>query len=150
MVSTPLSGHLTDRVGSRWLITGAAAILLVTFALLPVASTTVVGAGIGMAAYGFGAWAVNVPQQHRLITLRPSSPALVVALNASALYLGVSLSGLVGAGALQVTNVTALPWVAAAFVAVGLLVSEVLHRWLPRPATPEEAGLPVAERQPAS
>ena len=99
MVSTPLSGRLTNRVGPRWLITGAAAILLVTFALLPVASTTVVGAGIGMAAYGFGAWAVNVPQQHRLIALRPSSPALVVALNASALYLGVSLSGLVGAGA---------------------------------------------------
>ncbi len=128
MVGTYLSGRFSDRYGARWVLVGAALLLALDYALLPVTSATLVGAVVAVLAFGLGAWSITVPQQHQLIAMRPRDAAVVVSLNASATYLAVSLAGLVGAGALQVLASQWLAWVAGVFVLIGLCCAELAHR----------------------
>ncbi|MCI2423152.1 hypothetical protein MOQ72_37610 [Saccharopolyspora sp. K220] len=67
------------------------------------------------------------PQRHRLIEAARLAASFVVSLNASATYLAVSRAGVIGAAPLQFSP-TALSFVAAAFIVVGLVVSEFRHR----------------------
>lgn len=127
-VGNLVAGKLTDRLGARRVIAVAAMIVAVNYAVLPVASATFVGAVLAMAIYGLTVWSITTPQQHRLIALAPSAASLVISLNASGIYLAVSLSGIIGAAALQIVNPSSLAWLAAVFVILGLAGSELAHR----------------------
>jgi len=123
-VGNSLGGRATDRFGSaRPLFTslGAAIVLLVT---LPLVAVNVPAAAVVMFVWGMFTWAFNPPMQNMLIGLSPENSGLVLSLNASAIYLGVGLSGLSGGAVVSLVGVTALPPVAAvaAVVATVLLV----------------------------
>lgn len=73
---------------------------------------------LGMAAYGF--WSMSgmsfyAPQQKRLIGLAPGLRNVLLAINASALYVGMSLGSAVGSQAWLVLGAWSLPAVALAF-----------------------------------
>jgi MFS transporter, DHA1 family, inner membrane transport protein len=68
---------------------------------------------------------VLVPQQYRLVTLNPSMAAVLVGLNTSATYVGVSIAGAVGAAAIPVIGSHSLGYLASALVALALVVSEI-------------------------
>ncbi|MEU0462829.1 MFS transporter [Amycolatopsis sp. NPDC006131] len=119
-VSNVVTGGWTDRVGPMRVITAAMALGALDFALMPWTTATFAGALIAVVAYGLASWSVMVPQQHQLIAAAPTTPSLVVSLNASAIYLAVSLAGVLGAAALEVVRGAFLPWLAAFFLLAGL------------------------------
>lgn len=131
------SGRFADRYGARMVVGVGALFMVVDFALLPFSSAYFTTAFIATAIYGVASWAITAPQQQRLIALTPASAPLVVSLNAAALFVGVSLSGLVGAAGLHVLGAERLGLLAAAFVAAGLCASEMAHR-LARRKTPQD------------
>jgi len=120
-VGNLLGGRATDRFGSMrplFLSLGAGITLLAT---LPFTATTVPTAAIAMFVWGMFTWSFNPPAQYFLLGLAPSGGALVLSLNASAIYLGVGLSGVFGGLVINAVGILALPSVAAV-VAVGALV----------------------------
>jgi predicted MFS family arabinose efflux permease len=126
-VGNLVTGGWTDRFGARRVIGAAMAIGSVNFVVMPWSTSTFAGAAVAVVIFGLTAWSVTVPQQHRLIETAPSAASFVVSLNASGTYLAVSLAGVVGAATLEFSP-TALPFVAAAFIVVGLVLSEFAHR----------------------
>lgn len=134
LVGNHLSGVLADRFGSLRPLAVILPLFTLVIATLPLTATTAVGAGLALFVLGMG-WTVNAPIQSRLIALSPGGSALVLSLNASAIYLGAGLSGLVGGLVIAQAGVLALPPVAALFAAgsVGLLI--LTSRRRPAPVT---------------
>lgn len=124
-VGNTLGGRATDRFGSArplFVSLGAAILLLAT---LPLLAVNVPAAAVMMFVWGMFTWAFNPPMQNFLIGLSPANSALVLSLNASAIYLGAGLSGLAGGAVIDLAGVHALP-PAGAIAAVGAVVLLVL------------------------
>ncbi|MEV0098502.1 MFS transporter [Nocardia sp. NPDC050789] len=117
------SGYATDRFGPVAVLTsgyalmagslGAMAVLASTGARLPVL--------VGVLALGWGAatWCQTPAQQHRLIAAAPAESGLVVALNASCIYLGIGAGSVLG-GVTLGHGVTVMFGVAAALALAAL------------------------------
>jgi MFS transporter, DHA1 family, inner membrane transport protein len=131
-VGNLLVGRLTDRFGPRRVIAAVAAVSAANFAVMPWLGTTWAGALVAVAVYGATAWGFTVPQQNRLVAFDPSAASLSLSLNASGIYIAMSLGGVVGAGALQIIDGSHLPWVAAVLMLFGLGVSEISYRVFPK------------------
>jgi predicted MFS family arabinose efflux permease len=121
-------GPLMDRVGRPRLLVGVLlAALAGVLALLPFAR----GAAVLplLVVWGAVGWAFVVPQQHRLLGMRPAGGAAVLALNSSATYLGGSLGAGLGGAALSAgTAPRFLPLCAAAVVALACVLHVVSDR----------------------
>lgn len=137
LVGNDLGGRLADRFGSRrplvWALPAITAVLLT----LPLTSTTVVGAALALFALGSG-FVVSSPIQTRLIELSPRDSGLLLALSASAIYLGAGLSGVVGGLVVQGLGVRALPYVAAALSLGSLALLALSLRQEPAPSGPRD------------
>lgn len=123
------AGHLTDRKGARPVVLAGLAGLVVVQALLllpitmPIAIVWAVGGGI--------TWLVVVGQQHRIVSLAPQSAQVVLGLNGSALYLGISLGSVIGGIALSAGGAGA---VVAAAVGIAALAAVFTAATFRRPA----------------
>jgi predicted MFS family arabinose efflux permease len=95
-----LAGRLTDHFGSRRIVNAAIALGALNFVLLPWSSASLATAVPALIVWGACAWGFVVPQQHRLISVTPAAAPLLVGLNSAALYVGVSLSGVLGGAAI--------------------------------------------------
>jgi DHA1 family inner membrane transport protein len=115
-------GRVTDRWGSRTPLLVVTVAITVVMALLPLTTVTPIAAGISLFVWGLATWSFNPPVQHRLIELSPGHAGLVLSLNASAIYLGVGLSGVVGGAVLASGGPLLLPEVAAGLTLVALLL----------------------------
>jgi MFS transporter, DHA1 family, inner membrane transport protein len=116
-------GRGSDRWAARYLAgsaLGLMAIALITFPLLLFSQGLV---AVPLACCGFAAWMLSIPQQRRLLTRRPYAASTVLGLNQSALYLGLSLSGITGALLLRVVSIGGLGYAAAGIVLIALAVS---------------------------
>ncbi|PKV91971.1 putative MFS family arabinose efflux permease [Amycolatopsis echigonensis] len=120
-------GRAADKWGPRKPLLIILVGFTVVMVLLPFTATTVVGAGITLFVWGLANWSFSPPLQHRLIELSPGHAGLALSLNASAIYLGVGLSGVVGGAVLTSAGPTVLPEVAAVLAAAAMLV--VLFFW---------------------
>lgn len=138
------AGSLTDRLGSRSVLNLAVVILAIDFALLPLSSAYFSTGLIAVAVWGVSGWAILVPQQYRLIATSPGSAPLVIALNSSALYFGVALSGPIGAAGIGLVGAHQLGLLAAGLLALGLLTSEIAHRF-GRPGKARDTPTPAAK-----
>jgi len=134
-----VAGRLTDRLGSRRIINAAIALLVVDFALLPWTSASLATAVPALVVWGLCGWGLLVPQQHRLISITPASAPLLLGLNSAAVYVGVSMSGLVGGAALTLLDRHALGLVGAVFIAAGLFVAEQAYRRIAGPVREQGA-----------
>lgn len=139
LLGNDLGGRLTDRFGSRRPLLVALPVLTLVLATLPLTARSTAGAAVALALLGAG-FVVSSPIQTRLIELAPASSALVLALNASATYLGAGLSGVVGGLVVQGLGVLALPWAAAAFSVGALALLAVALRQEPAPSAAPEPG----------
>ncbi len=85
--------------------------------------------------WGLFTWSVNPPIQNWLIELAPTNSGLLLSLNASAIYLGVGISGLFGGLVIDTVGITLLPPIAGALalVAFGLLVHANRRSRAPEP-----------------
>jgi len=123
-VGNSLGGRLTDRFGSQRLLYVVFSVFTLVLVTLPLTTTTTVSAGVALFVWGLFTWSVNPPIQNWLIELAPTNSGLLLSLNASAIYLGVGLSGVFGGLIIDSVGITLLPPIAGvlALVAVGLLV----------------------------
>ncbi|WP_433566318.1 MFS transporter [Nocardia sp. CA-151230] len=94
------SGYATDRFGATRVLTAGYAVMAATLAIMGVlaATDTHVPALVGLLALGWGAasWCQTPAQQHRLIAAAPQESGLVVALNASCIYVGIGAGTALG------------------------------------------------------
>jgi len=127
-IGNSLGGRATDRFGSArplFVSLGAAVVLLVT---LPLVAVNVPAAAVVMFVWGLFTWAFNPPMQNVLIGFSPANSGLVLSLNASAIYLGVGLSGLSGGAVVSLVGVSALPPVAAVAAVVAIVLLTLVLR----------------------
>ncbi|MFF4197843.1 MFS transporter [Nonomuraea sp. NPDC001831] len=124
----------------------AVALAGLTLAFLGLAGAPAVPAA-GVAVFAF--WAVfntlfMAPQQARLVELLPEQRGILLALNASALYLGMSLGSLLGAGLLPALGGHWLPALALLPLAAAVTAHAASTRPRPtRPATLVSAAAPA-------
>lgn len=126
-IGNALGGYLADRYGFRLPLMLTISGCIVALAALPLAGSVPVVAVV-LFVWGLATWSFNPPVQQRLIELSPGASGLLLALNASAIYLGVGLSGVVGAVVIDGIGITALPLVAAGLTVVVLLIHLVAGR----------------------
>ncbi|MFC6085096.1 MFS transporter [Sphaerisporangium aureirubrum] len=132
------SGPLTDRFGSRRVFNIAVGVSILNFALLPWTSANLGLAIAAVIVWGVFGWSQLVPQQHRLILISPQSAPLAISLNSSVVFIGASLSGVVGAIALTLIDARYLGFVGAAFFAVGLAIAQIADAAITRHTTPAQ------------
>ncbi|WP_052372570.1 MFS transporter [Amycolatopsis taiwanensis] len=120
-IGNVVGGRAADRWGSRKPLMVVLAGAGLSLAVLPLVATSVPGAVVALFVWGLCGWAFNPPMQHGLIGLTPAAPALVLSLNASAIYLGAGLSGIAGGLVLTAGGPNLLPEFAAVLTVIALL-----------------------------
>ena len=108
MVGLWLGGLGADRLGSARTITICMPIAALAMLVVPVIGTSVVGALVSLTIWSAAGWAVHPAQLNRQIALAPHATGVVLAFNASALYLGVALGAALGGIAYSFTSATML------------------------------------------
>jgi MFS transporter, DHA1 family, inner membrane transport protein len=132
-VGNLVAGWLTDRFGGRAVLNVSVAIVALDFALLPWTSTSLATAAPALVVWGIGGWALHIPQQHRLISINPGAAPLLLGLNSAAIYIGLSMSGLIGGAAITWLDRHSLGLIGAALLTLSLLVAEWAHRYIEQP-----------------
>jgi DHA1 family inner membrane transport protein len=115
-----LGGYLVDRFGPTRPIVASLIILIITFATLPFTAQTIPGAACALAVWGVFGMVLFAPQQHRLLGLAPTIPTIILALNSSALYLGISGGSVIGSLVLSRAPLAALTPVSAVLMGLAL------------------------------
>lgn len=130
VVGTAAGGAAADRYGPRLSLVAFFVVFVVVLATLSLTTTTLVGAAAVLFVWGAATWAMNPPVQTWLLQLAtsPAAGPLLLSVNTSALYLGIGLSGVFGGVVIVTAGITALPLIAAAVGAVGLLLLIVARK----------------------
>ena len=123
-----LAGRYIDRIGSRKVLLFMFTILIADMALIPWATTWVWTGVLVIVVFGACAWGFQVPQQHRLVHLAPSTAPVVLGLNTAGTYFGVSTAGALGAAGLATVGAHNLGLLASGFMVMALVVAELAHR----------------------
>lgn len=124
-LSNLLLGRLLDRIGARKVVIAMMLAVMVSLVLMPWTGAHLVSAAIAVFIWGACCWGVLVPQQYRLVSLNPPMAALLVGLNTSATYVGVSVAGLLGAAAIPMLGGHRLGFLGSAILVLALIVSEI-------------------------
>jgi DHA1 family inner membrane transport protein len=122
------AGSLSDRFGSRRVINVALVVVALDFALMPWIGAGFFGAAISVAIWGFCGWGFVVSQQHRLVSIDAGLAPILLALNASAIYLAISAAAAVGALVVGVIDPHHLPLVTSVLVIASLFCAELAYR----------------------
>lgn len=127
-------GRGSDHWAGRHVADSALGLLAFSLIAVPLLLFSKGLVAVPLACCGFAAWMLSVPQQRRLLARRPDAATTVLALNQSALYLGLSLSGVAGALLLRAVSIGDLGYAAGGIVLIALIVS-------PGSQPPETAGI---------
>ncbi|SPB13826.1 major facilitator transporter [Caballeronia novacaledonica] len=125
--SNLVAGRALDKIGPRKVVIFMLIAVMTIIVTMPWTSTHLASAAIAVFVWGVCCWGVLVPQQYRLVSLNPSMAAVLVGLNTSATYVGVSIAGVVGAAAIPVIGSHNLGYLASALVVLALVFSEVAN-----------------------
>jgi predicted MFS family arabinose efflux permease len=90
----------------------------------PWTGATLWTASLAILVWGLTSWAVQVPQQSRLVFLAPTAAPVVLGLNSAATYLGVTSAGIVGAAGIQTIGAHNLGIIGAVLVLLALVACE--------------------------
>ncbi len=113
-----LGGRATDRFGSLRTLTVTMIGFVVVIGSLSLTAVNVGGAAVALFVWSVFTWAFNPPIQNLLLEMA-SGGGLLLALNASAIYLGAGLSAIIGGVVINLVGVEFLPPIAAV---LGLIV----------------------------
>jgi predicted MFS family arabinose efflux permease len=141
-------GRVIDTIGTRKAIASMLVVLVLVLATLPWSSAHLWSAVIALAVWGAVGWGLLVPQQHRLVSLAPQAAPVVLGLNTSFTYLGVTAAGLIGAVGIRTVDGHHLGLVGAVFAVAAIGVAE-LANWRISARKAREAGLVSYPERPA-
>ncbi|MGC4043272.1 MAG: MFS transporter [Armatimonas sp.] len=96
-VSNLVMGRLADSLGSRKLIFTLLIALALVLGSLSWTGATLWTAIPALILWGVCGWGLLAPQQHRLVSVAPQTAPVVLGLNTSSTYLGVTTAGVIGA-----------------------------------------------------
>jgi DHA1 family inner membrane transport protein len=121
-------GWLSDRIGPYRAIMIALVAMTGGLALLTVGSGSLLVTVAALSLWALFGFAYNTPQQARLIGMAGQAQTIVLAMNASAVYIGTATGGVVG-------GLTTAAWGYGALGAAGAVLSAlgVAALWLSRP-----------------
>ena len=125
MVANLVTGRLADTIGNRKVIFTLLIALILVMVSLPFAGANLWATIIVISLWGATAWGLLAPQQHRLVAVAPQSAPVVLGLNTSGTYLGMTAAGLIGAAGLPIIGAHQLGYIGAAFVVIALAVAEL-------------------------
>ena len=114
-------GALSDRIGTQKTILLFLVLLAVSFAMFPLLGSSLLLGAIANAMWGAFGLGFNAPQQTRLVAMAPALASAVLGLNASFLYLGISLGSISGGLVLNNFSLDALPWAALSLTILTLI-----------------------------
>ncbi|MBV8189159.1 MAG: MFS transporter [Alphaproteobacteria bacterium] len=118
------TGRLVDRLGARKVL-----LTVLTLAAIDMVSFTWTGATLWMATaailiWGVFSWSVQAPQQSRLVALQPAVAPVVLGLNNTGTYLGVTSAGIIGALGIHTIGAHNLGIIGAVLVLLALAACE--------------------------
>jgi len=124
-----IGGHLSDARGPRYVLPRVLGALVVIFALMSLVAqslppaTALVLIAVLIGAWGLIGWSFPPAQQSHLVHQAPQLTPVVLSLNSSAMYLGVSFGALLSSGAVAWGHVSTIGWIGAGceLVALGLV-----------------------------
>ncbi len=123
-----ISGRLADRFGPNLLVVVFLVTLIVIQLVLPLVTTTISSGVLMLLFWGMSFALLFIPQQQRLLTTAPKHATVLLALNNSALYLGIAGGAAVGGLALRRLAVTQLAWVGVTNMLIALLIVVIALR----------------------
>jgi predicted MFS family arabinose efflux permease len=110
-----LPGHTSQQIGFPALV----------LASLSWAGATLWTAIAALLIWGAVGWGLLAPQQHRLVTVAPHTAPVVLGLNTSFTYLGITTAGIVGALGIPVWGAHNLGYLGAVLVVIALGTAEL-------------------------
>ncbi len=126
VVGNLLGGYLTDRIGAALTLTVISLVQLLVmpaFSWLPMAAPLLL---LLVMLWSVSGWSFMAPQQSRLVNYSTQNQAVLLALNAAAIYVGISIGTTIGGLVLDTWGLSALGvagGIAAAAALLHLLVS---------------------------
>ncbi|MCU1665271.1 MAG: major facilitator superfamily 1 [Pseudonocardia sp.] len=142
MVGNTWGGRAADRFGTVPTLYAVLAGIAVTVVTLSLTAGTLVGAAVTLVLWGVFSWAFNPPLQSLLLELAPTG-GLVLSLNASAIYLGTALAGVVGGVVIDMGGLLVLPLVGGGLVLVVIALLLTLQVGRTRVAEAEKVSVPA-------
>lgn len=124
-LSNLVVGRLADSMGNRKLIFSMLIVLVIVLASLAWTGATLWTAIPALIIWGAVGWGLLAPQQHRLVAVAPQTAPVVLGLNTSCTYLGVTTAGVIGALGIPVLGAHHLGYLGAALVVVALAFAEM-------------------------
>lgn len=125
LLANAMSGRIADRFHPTRLVVVFLVTLLMIQLILPLAMTTTVSGAIMLLLWGMSFALLFIPQQQRLLTMIPEHANVLLALNNSALYLGIAGGAAVGGLSLRWLAVSQLAWVGVMSMLIALLIISV-------------------------
>jgi DHA1 family inner membrane transport protein len=122
MLGGILGGYATDRWGNLRTLMACLIIVSITLFLLPWTATTFLGAALTFVAWGIAGWGLLPAQQHRLVAFSPAAAGIILSLNSSAIYFGISGGSALGSVLFQSTSLSVMCWVAAVWESIPLVL----------------------------
>ncbi|MEU5219864.1 MFS transporter [Streptomyces sp. NPDC020807] len=146
VAGTVLGGRATDRWGPTPVLLVSVAGLALVLVTLPLTRDALPTAVLAMGLWGVTAMATQPPQQHRLFAIAPASGPLLLSLNSSATFAGISLGGFTGGLVIEDGGPGPLGAYGAALAALALLTTLIGVRvTAPAPAPDTTASEPAAK-----
>lgn len=124
-VSNLVAGRMADKIGSRKLIFTMLAVLTVVLLSVSWAGASLWTTIPALIVYGAVSWGALAPQQHRLVAIAPQTAPVVLGLNTSCTYFGVTTAGIIGALGINVVGAHHLGYIGAFFVVASLGIAEL-------------------------
>ena len=124
-VSNLIAGRLSDSLGSRKLIVSMLVVLTLVLISVSWAGASLWTTIPLLIVYGAVSWGTLAPQQHRLVAIAPQTAPVVLGLNTSCTYFGVTTAGVVGAIGIHAVGAHRLGYLGAVFVVIALGFAEL-------------------------
>lgn len=134
--------RIAERLGGERTVGLAVIGLALGFALLLVAPHSTAGL-VFFAFWAFFSQLYQAPQQARLVELVPLQPGLILALNAAALYLGMSLGSFIGSSLLPGVGAGPIPAAALGVLVLAALAHLLSVRQASAAKVAEQSATPV-------
>jgi DHA1 family inner membrane transport protein len=128
LLANGMSARLSGRFSPNLLVVVFLVTLIVIQLVLPLVTTTISGGVIMLLLWGMSFALLFIPQQQRLLNMAPEHANVLLALNNSALYLGIAGGAAVGGLALHWLAVTQLASLGGMSMLIALLIVAITLR----------------------